>query len=629
MDYHFAVPIIPKATVKGLDAAVVASKPKKPNKSKKVSKKINVQHTESIDSESKCLPTKSLSDLCPSCSQIVHQYLAPLQDYINVILKVTENCDEHTIPTRTLSVPHFQNNFIDKSIDTEFDQTKIECHTTQSTYKNSNENPSISTEEINRTTFKNEESDKETTHSNEKNYKLQKYENEVPNVSQHLIPDFKDDNEHILQHSEHHENGVPKSDSINYINENSVYKNNDFLLNKSNQRKQNDSKTSIDYCGNENDEQQSIDNITNEVIVPKNESVVLLNDESLGIQQNKIHLWKELNWQYEKCIFLESFTMVVGEISNLFLETVELSASVDCQFPDNFNCSVFVFEPNWETYNELLKYGLYLKGINENGENGSNFDELDEMTLLNQFFASKWQKLSFIYNFVRNDLTYTQVPAYFKFGDNIRVVNFGDCVTQINHYSSNRGNEREKLNSPMQPWNYRFNLATVQLEDQPFEHAPVDNYSKFYLRCFIRRLWPHLSETITPFLLANQNGRVEWTILELLNFFGGDKSCFVQNPITLRRKKSWVTDSSFDFNRLNIDDESKVIETVKHSTNMPTNETKTNHSRKTDEDTDKVMMERGKQINEENRRQWEDGRIDWMGAYQSDKIIDRLMNSFR
>lgn len=72
-----------------------------------------------------------------------------------------------------------------------------------------------------------------------------------------------------------------------------------------------------------------------------------------------------------------------------------------------------------------------------------------------------------------------------------------------------------------------------------------------------------------------------------------------------------------------------MIETVKHSTNMPTNETKTNHSRKTDEDTDKVMMERGKQINEEIRRQWEDGRIDWMGAYQSDKIIDRLMNSFR
>ena len=83
---------------------------------------------------------------------------------------------------------------------------------------------------------------------------------------------------------------------------------------------------------------------------------------------------------------------------------------------------------------------------------------------------------------------------YYRFGDNIRVVNFGDCVTQINHYSSNRGNEREKLNSPMQPWNYRFNLVTVQLEDQPFEHAPVDNYSKFYLRCFIRRLWPHLSE---------------------------------------------------------------------------------------------------------------------------------------
>lgn len=37
---------------------------------------------------------------------------------------------------------------------------------------------------------------------------------------------------------------------------------------------------------------------------------MLLNDESLGIQQYKIHLWKELAFQYEKCIFLESFTMV-------------------------------------------------------------------------------------------------------------------------------------------------------------------------------------------------------------------------------------------------------------------------------------------------------------------------------
>lgn len=30
------------------------------------------------------------------------------------------------------------------------------------------------------------------------------------------------------------------------------------------------------------------------------------------------------------------------------------------------------------------------------------------------------------------------------------------------------------------------------------------------------------------------------------------------------------------------------------------------------------------QLNQENKRQWEDGRVDWMGQHQSDRIIDRL-----
>lgn len=32
------------------------------------------------------------------------------------------------------------------------------------------------------------------------------------------------------------------------------------------------------------------------------------------------------------------------------------------------------------------------------------------------------------------------------------------------------------------------------------------------------------------------------------------------------------------------------------------------------------------QLSEENKRQWEDGRVDWMGLHQSDRIINRLKN---
>ncbi len=41
-------------------------------------------------------------------------------------------------------------------------------------------------------------------------------------------------------------------------------------------------------------------------------------------------------------------------------------------------------------------------------------ETLDEMTLLNQFFGPKWNRISFVYNFVKNDAIYTQIPAFMK-----------------------------------------------------------------------------------------------------------------------------------------------------------------------------------------------------------------------
>lgn len=53
------------------------------------------------------------------------------------------------------------------------------------------------------------------------------------------------------------------------------------------------------------------------VIETSHHDTFLLNDDSLGIQQHKVQLWKELA-QYEKCIFLESYTMVSGWPRRIF-----------------------------------------------------------------------------------------------------------------------------------------------------------------------------------------------------------------------------------------------------------------------------------------------------------------------
>lgn len=97
-----------------------------------------------------------------------------------------------------------------------------------------------------------------------------------------------------------------------------------------------------------------------------------------------------------------------------------------------------------------------------------------------------------------------------RFGDNIRVVNFGDTVGQHMLYSarqSNQENSNSKFASPMQPWNFKFNLVQVQLEEEPFANAPVDNYCKFYLLCFVRRIWPLLAQV---WLLCSLDTNSHW-----------------------------------------------------------------------------------------------------------------------
>lgn len=49
-------------------------------------------------------------------------------------------------------------------------------------------------------------------------------------------------------------------------------------------------------------------------------------------------------------------------------------------------------------------------GIGEDDEDG-----IDEITILNRFFAQKWNRLSFVYNFSQTSGYYTQQPAFMKY----------------------------------------------------------------------------------------------------------------------------------------------------------------------------------------------------------------------
>lgn len=75
----------------------------------------------------------------------------------------------------------------------------------------------------------------------------------------------------------------------------------------------------------------------------------------------------------------------------------------------------------------------------------------------------------------------------FRFGGNIRVVNFG----------------RTGGSHCLEPWNYQFDLcnATINTGQETFTNDSIDNYFKFYLLLFVRRLWPLLSPVMIKRLI--------------------------------------------------------------------------------------------------------------------------------
>ncbi|XP_077891363.1 glycogenin-2 isoform X3 [Ictidomys tridecemlineatus] len=142
--------------------------------------------------------------------------------------------------------------------------------------------------------------------------------------------------------------------------------------------------------------------------------LAFLKRPELGVTLTKLHCWTLT--RYSKCVFLDADTLVLHNIDELF-DREELSAAPDPGWPDCFNSGVFVFQPSLETHQLLLQHAT---------EHGS-FDGADQ-GLLNSFFrdwptADIHKHLPFIYNLTSN-AAYTYSPAFQQFGSSAKVVHF-------------------------------------------------------------------------------------------------------------------------------------------------------------------------------------------------------------
>jgi len=143
-------------------------------------------------------------------------------------------------------------------------------------------------------------------------------------------------------------------------------------------------------------------------------NLALLDRSELGITFTKIRCWTLT--QFTKCVFLDADTLVLSNADQLF-DREEFSAAPDAGWPDCFNSGVFVFKPDLSTY----------KAIIQHAQQTGSFDGGDQ-GLLNTFF-SDWstkdisRHLPFTFNMVAS-ATYSYLPAYKKFGQDVKIVHF-------------------------------------------------------------------------------------------------------------------------------------------------------------------------------------------------------------
>ncbi|XP_043285576.1 uncharacterized protein Gyg [Venturia canescens] len=197
-------------------------------------------------------------------------------------------------------------------------------------------------------------------------------------------------------------------------------------------------------------------------------NLALLARPELGITFTKLHCWRLT--QYEKCVFVDADTLVIRNCDELF-EREELSAAPDVGWPDCFNSGVFVFKPSQETFASLTSFAA-AKGSFDGGDQG----------LLNQYFSDWAHKdiskhLPFIYNMC-STATYSYLPAFKQFGDDVRIIHFIGIT---------------------KPWLQYFDTVTSQVQPAPGSHHLLP-LLQLWWNIFCDSVHPQLS----PVMLSNE-----------------------------------------------------------------------------------------------------------------------------
>ncbi|XP_071566291.1 uncharacterized protein Gyg isoform X2 [Temnothorax nylanderi] len=193
-------------------------------------------------------------------------------------------------------------------------------------------------------------------------------------------------------------------------------------------------------------------------------NLALLARPELGITFTKLHCWRLT--QYEKCVFVDADTLVVRNCDELF-EREELSAAPDVGWPDCFNSGVFVFRPSQQTFASITAFAA-AKGSFDGGDQG----------LLNMYFSDWASKdiskhLPFIYNMC-STATYSYLPAFKQFGDDVRIIHFIGIT---------------------KPWLQYFDTLTGTVEPPPGA-AHLQPLLQLWWNIFCERVHPQLSPSM-------------------------------------------------------------------------------------------------------------------------------------
>nr|XP_045240010.1 glycogenin-2 isoform X5 [Macaca fascicularis] len=325
--------------------------------------------------------------------------------------------------------------------------------------------------------------------------------------------------------------------------------------------------------------------------------LAFLKRPELGLTLTKLHCWTLTH--YSKCVFLDADTLVLSNVDELF-DRGEFSAAPDPGWPDCFNSGVFVFQPSLHTHKLLLQHAM---------EHGS-FDGADQ-GLLNSFFRS-WstadihKHLPFIYNLSSNTM-YTYSPAFKQFGSSAKVVHF--------------------LGST-KPWNYKYNPQSGSVLEQGSAS------SSQHQAVFLHLWWTIYQNNVLPLYKSAQAGEAHaspgHTMIDCPEI--ETPAVITCDPLSQPSPQlADFTETETTLQPANKVESLPSEETFEPSQELPA-ETIRDPSLQDALEVDLAVSvsqisieEKVKELSpEEERRKWEEGRIDYMGKDAFARIQEKL-----